>query len=154
MTTNVWPNLGYRDAQAAIDFLVTAFGFEKVAVYEGPEGDVRHAELRWPGGGGVTLHNAGSNSIADLTERAAGDGGYPAYSIHVDTQEPDALFERAVAAGAAVVREVQDSPHGARGFVVHDPEGLYWSFGTPLPELVRGANGEWRPVAEAQRPST
>lgn len=151
MNKSVWPNLGYRDARAAIRFLVTAFGFEDVAVYEGAtEGTVGHAELRWPGGGGVTVHSAEANSIADLAVRAAADGGYPAYSIHVDTDDPDALFERAVGAGATVVREVQDSPQGARGFVVRDPEGLYWSFGTPLPKLVRHADGEWRPAAEAR----
>ena len=55
MNALLWPNLGYRDARAAIRFLVTAFGFEEVVVYDGEDGDtVGHAELRWPGGGGVT----------------------------------------------------------------------------------------------------
>ena len=52
----------------------------------------------------------------------------------MDTDDPDAVFARAVRAGAANVREIQDSPHGTRGFIARDPEGLYWSFGTPLPE--------------------
>jgi uncharacterized glyoxalase superfamily protein PhnB len=29
-----------------------------------------------------------------------------------------------------IVRELQDEPHGGRGFVVADPEGNLWSFGT------------------------
>jgi uncharacterized glyoxalase superfamily protein PhnB len=131
MSAHVWPNLGYRDAKAAIHFLVNAVGFEAVAVHERePKGNVAHAELRWPGGGGVMLHTAGA---------------YPHFSVHVGTSEPDALFARAVAAGANVVREVEDSPVGTRGFIVSDPEGLYWSFGTPLPALECDGRGNWRP---------
>ncbi len=138
MSANVWPNLAYKDAKAAIQFLVDALGFEAVAVYErDPEGSVAHAELRWPGGGGVMIHTTGA---------------YPPYSIHVATSDPDALFERVVAAGAKVVREVEDSPVGTRGFIVSDPEGLYWSFGTPLPALERDDGGHWRPPSDASAP--
>jgi uncharacterized glyoxalase superfamily protein PhnB len=148
MSAGVTPNLGYRDARAAIRFLVDAFGFEEVAVYEEEaKGRIGHAALRWPGGGGVMLHSADGNAVADQTDRASADGGYLAYSIHVATDDPDALFERAVAAGATVVRAVENSPFGTRGFIVSDPEGLYWSFGTELPELVRDAQGRWRPPA-------
>jgi uncharacterized glyoxalase superfamily protein PhnB len=148
MNAFVFPNLGYRDARAAIDFLVAAFGFEEVAVYEGETDDsVGHAELRWPAGGGITLHTAEGNSARDLAARAAAGGRYPAYSVHVSTDEPDELFKRAVAAGATVVRGITDSPLATRGFIVSDPEGLYWSFGTPLPRLVRDEHGNWRPAA-------
>ena len=92
------------------------------------------------------------NSIADLATWAAAGGGYPPYSVHIDTDEPDALFARAIAAGATVVQELHDSPLGTRGFVVCDPEGLYWSFGTLLPRLVRDTHGRWRPPAEASSP--
>jgi uncharacterized glyoxalase superfamily protein PhnB len=150
MNASVTPNLGYRDARAAIRFLVTAFGFEEVAVYEEKaDGRIGHAALRWPGGGGVMLHSADGTAVADLTDRASADGGYPAYSVHIATDEPDALFDRAVAAGATVVREVEDSPFGTRGFIVSDPEGLYWSFGTELHALVRDAEGRWRPPSDS-----
>ncbi len=43
---------------------------------------------------------------------------------------PDALFERATAAGAEVVRGLEDEDYGSRGFSVRDPEGNLWSFGT------------------------
>lgn len=134
---SVYPNLGYRDAQAAIRFLVEAFGFRAAYVVEDPSGKtVAHARLEWPSGGGVTLHSAPGEafSVAGLTAAIPGEDGYPPFSIHVDTADPDAVYERAVAAGAAIVREIQDSPHGTRGFIARDPERLYWSFGTPLPE--------------------
>jgi uncharacterized glyoxalase superfamily protein PhnB len=44
--------------------------------------------------------------------------------------DPDALFERATAAGAEVVRGLKDEDYGSRGFTVRDPEGNLWSFGT------------------------
>ena len=46
------------------------------------------------------------------------------------TDEPDALFERATAAGAEVARGLRDEDYGSRGFTVRDPEGNLWSFGT------------------------
>lgn len=119
----VWPTLTYQDAPAAIRFLVEAFGFEEAAVYPGEtEGSVAHAELRWPGGGAVMLGSHQPGSPVDLP---AGIG-----SIYVVVDDPDALFERARTAGAGVVREPRDEPYGGRDFVVRDPEGVYWSFGT------------------------
>jgi len=51
-------------------FLISAFGFEEVAVYEGEdEGTIGHAELRWQNGGGLMLHTAGGNSVGDLAEQ-------------------------------------------------------------------------------------
>jgi uncharacterized glyoxalase superfamily protein PhnB len=141
----VFANLGYQDARAAIRFLIAAFGFEEIAVYD--VGDsIGHAELRWPGGGKIMLHSAEAGcSIADITARSADRHGYPGFSVHTDTNEPETLFERAVAAGARVIRPVEQSPFGTRGFVVADPEGLYWSFGTKLPKLLRDREGRWRP---------
>jgi uncharacterized glyoxalase superfamily protein PhnB len=120
--TMIWPSIRYSDAHAAIRFLVDAFGFERVAVYE--TGDrVDHAELRWPAGGGVMLGSASreDSSIADLP---AGTG-----SVYVVTDDVAGLFTRARAAGATVVREPRDESYGT-GFTVRDPEGVFWSFGT------------------------
>ena len=50
--------------------------------------------------------------------------------VYVDCDDPDALFERAVARGAEVVRGLTDEDYGSRGFTVRDPEGNLWSFGT------------------------
>lgn len=143
-------NLGYRDAQAAIRFLVDALGFEERVRYQGDSGVIGHAELTWPEGGIVTVHTAEGNSVADLAERTNADGGYPAYSIHIDVDDPDTRYQRAVDAGATVIREVQNSAEGlgVRNFIVSDPEGLYWSFGTPLPDLIADDDGKWRPADE------
>jgi uncharacterized glyoxalase superfamily protein PhnB len=50
--SDICPNLGYRNARAAIQFLVEVLGFEEEAVYVAGNADtIAHATLRWPGGG-------------------------------------------------------------------------------------------------------
>lgn len=152
MSSQIQVSLGYRDAEAAMRFLTSAFGFEPGPIHDDGEGHIHHAEMSWPGGGKLHLHTADGNSVADLADRAGADGGYPGVSFHIDVEDPDPLYTRALEAGARVVRELQDSPHGVgtRGFIVADTEGLYWSIGTPLPELVRTADGRWVPAAEVE----
>ena len=140
-------NLGYRDAPAAIRFLVEVLEFEQIVVYPGASQNmIAHAELHWPEGGIVTLHSAeqGKISVAELAAQADAGGGYPAFSVHIDTDNPERLFERVVNSGARIIRELTASKLG-RGFIIADPEGLYWSFGTPLPKLTRNEQGQWQP---------
>jgi uncharacterized glyoxalase superfamily protein PhnB len=120
----VWPTLRARDARALIRFLVDAFGFEETVVYG--EGDVvHHAQLSWPPGGGIMLGSARSDTTGDDWPVQPGTfGGY------VVTDEPDALFARAAAAGAEVITELHETDYGSRDFAVRDPEGNRWSFGT------------------------
>ena len=59
-------------------------------------------------------------------------------SIYVVVDEPDSLFQRARAAGAEVVRELQDTDYGSREFGVLDPEGNKWHFGTYQPFATDG----------------
>ena len=94
----VWPALRYADAPAAISFLQQAFGFQPTLVVpgEGGEREIVHAELRWPPGGGVML---GSTSMQEGVHASLPAGMGSTYCV---TDEPDALFERAVAAGAEV----------------------------------------------------
>jgi len=120
----VWPTLRARDARALISFLVEAFGFEETVSY-GDGGTVSHAELSWPPGGGVMLGSAARDPADD--DWPLTPGGFGAYVV---TDEPDALFARAVAAGAVILTELQDTDYGSRGFSVRDPEGNRWSFGS------------------------
>jgi uncharacterized glyoxalase superfamily protein PhnB len=119
----VWPSLLARDARALIKFLVDAFGFEETVVY-GDEQTVHHAELAWPPGGGIMLGTAPNPDTDDLPLRPGTFGAY------VVTDDADALYKRATAAGAEVIRELQNTDYGSRDFTVRDPEGNQWSFGT------------------------
>lgn len=120
----VWPTLRARDARALIRFLVEAFGFEQTAVHG--EGDrVDHAELSWPPGGGIMLGSVPAAGTHDPW--ALQPGTFGAYVV---TDDPDALHERAAAAGAEITRKPSDTDYGSRDFTARDPEGNLWSFGT------------------------
>jgi uncharacterized glyoxalase superfamily protein PhnB len=121
----VWPSLRYADAPGAIAWLQQAFGFRAALVVPGErEGDVAHAELRWPEGGGVML------GTADRPESVFSQGPTGVFGLYVVTDHPDELFERATAAGAEVVRPITEQDYGSREFSVRDLEGNLWSFGT------------------------
>jgi uncharacterized glyoxalase superfamily protein PhnB len=119
----VYPFFGYRDAHAAMDWLERALGFERGEVTEGEDGSVVHAEL-WLGAGGVML-GSDQGSASDL-----GDGTY----VVVAADAVDEMFERAKTAGAEIVREVADTSYGSRDFIIRDPEGKLWAFGTYRPD--------------------
>ena len=51
----VWPILHYDDTGAALRFLVDAFGFRVALAVDDEDGDVIHAEMRWPDGGAVVF---------------------------------------------------------------------------------------------------
>jgi uncharacterized glyoxalase superfamily protein PhnB len=120
--TIIWPSIRYDDALTAIQFLVDAFGFERVAVYEN-DGRVDHAELRWPGGGGIMCGSA-SRTDSSIAGLPPGTG-----SVYIATDDPISVYKRAVEAGATVVQEPRAESYGT-GFTVRDPEGVFWSFGT------------------------
>jgi uncharacterized glyoxalase superfamily protein PhnB len=120
----VWPTLRAHDAKALIRFLVEAFGFEETVVYA--DGDVvHHAQLSWPEGGGIML-----GSVREDPEVPASATDPGAFGAYVVTDQPDALCERARAAGAEITAEPHDTDYGSRDFAARDPEGNRWSFGT------------------------
>ena len=65
---------------------------------------------------------------------AAGCTASNSSSVYVVIDDPDALHDRAVAAGGEIVRELVDLDYGSRDFAVRDPEGNLWNFGTYAPE--------------------
>ena len=125
-TTFVWPSLVARNARALIDFYVDAFGFTISALYgEGdPIDHVDHCELLWPLGGGIMLGDDHSDGNGDPPMRPG------TFLVYIVTNDPDSLYERAIAAGATHVRGLNDTDYGSREFAVKDPEGNQWSFGT------------------------
>jgi uncharacterized glyoxalase superfamily protein PhnB len=125
----IFPALRYRDAPAAIEWLGRAFGFEPRMVVDGPDGTVAHAEL--DGGGATIMLGTARPPDADEYSAAAPPPGGTA--LYLVVEDPDAHHERACAAGAEVVRELQDTDYGSREYSVRDPEGNVWSFGTYRP---------------------
>jgi len=125
---SIIPALQYRDAKAAIDFLSKAFGFEKNAVYEAPDGSIAHAQLVL-GNGMVMLGSVKDTEYSKLLVRPAAAGGVT-MSTYVVVDDADAHFARAKAAGAPIVREPVTQDYGGRDYTCKDPEGHVWTFGT------------------------
>lgn len=121
-----YPVLSYRNAQAALDWLQEAFGFEQLFATPGPDGSVAHAELGF-GTGIVMLHTARGDVSAPADWRDA------TQAVYVAVADPDAHCERASAAGAEITRGLEDTGYGSREYSARDPEGHHWHFGTYRP---------------------
>ncbi|MEV6573862.1 VOC family protein [Streptomyces sp. NPDC051577] len=127
--SSVYPTLLYRDAKAAIQLLTEAFGFTQVAVYEGEDGAVMHAELSY-GNGAVMLGSKGRGGQFDKVMAEAGPTG-----VYVVVDDVDAHHRRAVEHGVEVLMEPTDQDYGSRDYMARDAEGNVWSFGTYAPQI-------------------
>jgi uncharacterized glyoxalase superfamily protein PhnB len=141
----VWPTLRAHDARALIRFLVDAFGFEETVVYG--DGDrVDHAQLSWPPGGGIMLGSvreptapSGPTAPAEPAEHGEATPSAPGtFGAYVVTDDVDAVYERAKAAGAEIIAGPHDTDYGSHDFAARDPEGNRWSFGTYRGEPRKG----------------
>jgi len=125
---SVIPALQYNDDNATIEFLCSAFGFAKNAVYEEPDGSVAHAQLTH-GNGMVMLGSVKDSEYSKLLKRPSEVGGVT-MSVYVVVDDADAHFVRAKAAGAKITREPETQDYGGRDYTCKDPEGHVWTFGT------------------------
>lgn len=123
------PVLRYRDAKAAIDWLCRAFAFEKHLVVPGDGDTIAHAQLTYRGGM-IMLGSARDDGFGALQKVPADVGGVGTQSAYVVVEDVDAHHDRALAAGAKVVRSPVDEDYGGRGYTCLDPEGHVWSFGS------------------------
>lgn len=142
--STIIPSVRYRDAFAAIDWLVNVFGFHRHAVYEGPDGTVAHAELTW--GSGMIMLGSASNANAHLQYNAHPDEieGRVTSPIYVVVPDCAPLYASAQQAGAMILQELRTMDYGGQAFTVCDPEGYIWSFGEydPWSALEAGAHEE------------
>ena len=119
------PTLRYADAPAAIEWLCTAFGFERHLVVPGEAGTIAHAQLKL-GGGMVMVGSARDDELSRSPEQAGGVTQAP----YIVVEEIDAHYARARAAGAEITMEIADQDHGGRLYSARDPEGHLWHFGS------------------------
>ena len=131
LKTSVTPYLAARDASAAIDFYRAAFGAQETFRMRMDDGRIGHAEF--------TIEEAEFMIADEWPEVAALSpqtlGGTPVM-LHLQVDDVDALFARAVAAGATPLREVADQPHGNRSGTLSDPFGHRWMLSTPMDHIA------------------
>src|SRR3984893_13179550 len=123
----VTPQLICDNAAQAIDWYKKALGAEEVARAAGPDGKIIHAEVRI----------GDSRIMLNDTMGAKGPkehGGSPA-SLWVYVEDCDALFNRAVAAGAQVgpgpMGQLADQLWGDRSGTLTDPQRSPLTLATP-----------------------
>jgi uncharacterized glyoxalase superfamily protein PhnB len=112
----------YDDALAARAWLTT-LGFTEGVLVADVEGTVQHSEMLWPEGGRVMVSSRGRADDTFAVARGAA-------SVYVVVDDPDAVYARAQQLQAVVVRPMEETDFGSRGFSIKDPEGNRWSFGT------------------------
>jgi len=126
--STIMPALRYKDAPAAIDWLCQVFGFVRHAVYAQPDGSIGHAELTL--GGGMIMLGSEKDDEYGRNFKSPSQLGAETRGAYIVVPDADAVYARAQAAGATVVRTLQDTAYGSREFTVKDPEGHSWSVGT------------------------
>jgi uncharacterized glyoxalase superfamily protein PhnB len=127
--STVIPAMRYADAPAAIDWLCQVLGFERHQVYPGENGTIAHAELTL-GGGMIMLGTGKDDEFGSGFTSPVNLGGKETRNVYLVVPDADAVHAHAVAAGAVIVRPIQDTPYGSREFSLRDPEGHSWSVGT------------------------
>lgn len=124
-----FPDLMYRDADAAMRWLEDVLGFERREDHRDDDGNVVHAELDFHGAI-LMLSSAG---VGREPFRSLPPGGR---LIYCATDDVDALYERVREAGGEIAVELTDTDYGSRDFTVRDPEGNLWAFGTYRPQAA------------------
>ena len=111
-----------HDAKAAIAFYVKAFGAVELFRLVEPAGRVGHAEIQI--GDSVLMLN---DEYPDFGAKSPASVGGSPVAFRIEVPDADAAFDRAVKAGATVVRPLQDEFYGDRMGMVACPFGYRWS---------------------------
>jgi PhnB protein len=129
----VTPHLIMNDTSSALAWYEKALGAETLSSAPGPDGKIMHAEMRI-GNSHIYLNDemGGGRSLKAL-------GGSPV-SLWVYVDDCDALFNRAVTAGAKVAQgpmgALADQFWGDRTGMITDPEGYTWTIATRKEDLT------------------
>jgi PhnB protein len=118
----VTPYLAVRNARAAIAFYGAAFGAEQKLLHEGQDGRIGHATL-WIGPAEIFIadeHPEFENVVGPQTL------GGTSVTLDLEVDDVDAAIERAVAAGATLIRPPDHPTSGVQAGKVRDPFGHVW----------------------------
>jgi PhnB protein len=126
------PSLVVKGGRDAIEFYKNVFGAEVIAIMPGPDGQsVMHGELKIG-----DSHLFVNDEFPDMGVKSPKSLGGTASSVHVYVPDVDAVFERAVKAGATVRMPVSDMFWGDRYGKLCDPFGHDWAIATRVEELT------------------
>lgn len=126
---SVTPYLYIRGAASAIDYYKQVFGAKEIMRM--PGGKVMHAELRI---GDSIVMLADENSQMDVLSPQSVGG--VASSLLVYLENVDAVVQKAVDAGARLIRPVQNQFYGDRSGTISDPFGHHWTVATHVEDVT------------------
>ena len=115
----VTPMFRAEGAERLVTFLKEAFGAVEVERTSGPSGEIRHSEIRL------------GESMIEVSD-AHGQWGPTTGGFHLFVENCDAVYERALRAGATTLYTPEDKPYGERSGGVTDPFGNQWFIATAL----------------------
>jgi uncharacterized glyoxalase superfamily protein PhnB len=124
----ITPQLALDNAAQTIEWYKKAFGAEEIGRHLGPDGKIMHAELR------IGDSRIMVNDLMPGSKGPQAFGGSPA-SLWLYVENSDALFNRAVSAGATVQMPLDNQFWGDRGGAVSDPAGYTWWIATRKEDL-------------------
>lgn len=118
----VSPYLVVHGVPGLLEFMRHAFGAQELHRTATPDGQVRHAEARI------------GDTVVMMAEATAEFPPRPAM-LHVYVPDADAVYRRAMEAGAISLREPADQFYGDRTAMVSDPFGHSWYLQTRIEEV-------------------
>ncbi|HKB81560.1 MAG TPA: VOC family protein [Thermoanaerobaculia bacterium] len=108
-----------RGVRGFIQFLHDAFGGTQEFLVDDRQGRVLHARVRI------------GDSVVEMGDASEQSPPY-AFGVHLYVPDVDAVYARALAAGATSLHPVVDQPYGDREGSVQDPYGNHWYIATHL----------------------
>jgi uncharacterized glyoxalase superfamily protein PhnB len=130
------PTMVYKDANAAIEFLTTALGFEEFAVYRGENDNVAHAQLKLGKAMIMLSSYSPSSPFGKMISTPKEANGMNTQSAYIIIDNVDKHYQNAKANGAKIVMDIKDEDYGGRGYSCKDPEGFIWNFGSYNPFIT------------------
>jgi PhnB protein len=139
------PYLIVDGAARALDFYKGVFGAAERMRMPGPRGKIGHAEIEI--GDSVIML---ADEHPEMGARGPRAFGGAAVSLHLYVPDVDATVKKAVAAGAKLLRPVEDKFYGDRTGTIEDPFGHHWHVAThtedvPADEMARRAAAMAKP---------
>ena len=128
----ITPHLVVREAARAAEWYRDALGAEERGRIEVPGGKLMQVEL-WFGDAQVML----ADEFPELGVLSPLSIGGTATVLHLQTEDVDALWERATAAGAEVLQPLADAFWGERYGQITDPFGHRWGLAQRVREVSR-----------------
>lgn len=130
---SITPYLVIKGAAEAIEYYKKVFGATEVVRMDQPGGKVGHAELKI---GNSHIMLADENPSMGQGHTSAASIGASPVSLYLYLPNVDRVVERAVAAGAKILKPVQDQFYGDRSGFIQDPFGHLWGIATHIEDVA------------------